>query len=89
MYKRQVLLHTRNSEMSIKLAMEGLGVAFAPESYYHMAASSSRHPSICLSIGREPVVTTTIAAYAKGRYLPQHAREYMEMIREYCRGLCE
>ena len=81
-----VLLHTRNSEMSIKLAMEGLGIAFAPESYYHMAASHGSHPSLCLSIGKSPIVTTTIAAYPKGRYLPQHARDYMEIIREYCAG---
>ena len=42
------------------------------------------HPSLCLSIGKCPIVTTTIAAYPKGRYLPQHARDYMEIIREYC-----
>ena len=27
-----ILMHTRNSEMSIRLAMEGMGAAFAPES---------------------------------------------------------
>lgn len=80
-----VLLHTRNSEMSIKLAMEGLGIAFAPESYYQMTASCSSYPSVCLSVGKEPVVTTTIAAYQRGRYLPQHARDYVEIIKEYCR----
>lgn len=80
-----ILLHTRNSEMSIKLAVEGLGIAFAPESYYHMVAAASSHPSVCLSIGKIPVVTTTIAAYQKDRYLPQHARDYMEIIKDYCR----
>lgn len=79
-----ILLHTRNSGMSIKLAMEGLGIAFAPESYYQMARSTSSYPSICLSIGKSPVLTTTIAAYQRGRYLPQHARDYMEIIRKYC-----
>lgn len=29
-----VLLHTRNSAMSIRLAIQGLGAAFAPESYF-------------------------------------------------------
>lgn len=79
-----VLLHTRNSEMSIKLAMEGLGIAFAPESYYHMAETFSSHSSLCLSIGKMPMITTTIAAYQRERYLPQHARDYMDIIRNYC-----
>lgn len=79
-----VLLHTRNSEMSIKLAVEGLGAAFAPESYYQMVADYSPHPSRCFSIGRTPVVTTAIAAYQPGRYLPQHARDYIEIIRKHC-----
>lgn len=79
-----VLLHTRNSGMSIELAMEGLGMAFAPESYYQMASSLNSYPSRCLSIGTSPMLTTTIAAYQRGRYLPQHARDYMEIIRKYC-----
>lgn len=79
-----VLLHTRNSQMSIKLAVEGMGVAFAPESYYHMAAAGKPDSSLCLSIGKAPVVTTTIAAYQSERYLPQHAKDYIEIIRSYC-----
>lgn len=79
-----VLLHTRNSEMSIKLAVEGLGIAFAPESYYHAVASQSSHTSLCLSIGIMPVMTATIAAYERERYLPQYARDYVEIIRRYC-----
>ena len=79
-----VLLHTRNSGMSIQLAMEGLGIAFAPESYYQAASSHSRSSSLCLSIGLEPVDTTTIAAWQKNRYLPQHARDYIEIIRKHC-----
>ena len=82
-----VLLHTRNSEMSIKLAVEGMGVAFAPESYYHMVAAGSSHPSLCLSVGKLPVAAVTIAAYQKERYLPQHARDYIEIIKGYCRRM--
>lgn len=80
-----VLLHTRNSAMSIRLAMEGLGAAFAPESYFRQTALA--HPRArCFSIGHRPVLTTTIATYQKNRYLPQHARDYVEMIRAYCRN---
>lgn len=78
-----VLLHTRNSEMSIRLAMAGVGIAIAPESYYRKVAEQTSTPSLCLSVGRQPVTTTTIAAYAKKRYLPQHARDYIAIIRKY------
>ncbi|MCI6886807.1 MAG: LysR family transcriptional regulator [Lachnospiraceae bacterium] len=82
-----VLLHTRNSEMSIRLALSGMGVAIAPESYYAKITDQSQEPSLCLSVGRQPVETTTIAAYAKKRYLPQHARDYIDIIRKYTRNI--
>lgn len=122
-----ILLHTRNSAMSIRLAMAGLGAAFAPESYFrhelalrggsvddagrtHNAAitggadpSDSTAPggsttpggstnpggnvaaARCYSIGRHPILTTTIAAYHKNHYLPQHARDYIALIQDYFR----
>lgn len=80
-----VLLHTRNCEMAIRLAMNGMGAAIAPESYYKKIAGPDDGHSICLSIGTHPVKTTTIAAHAKNRYLPQHARDYINIIRRYTR----
>ena len=80
-----VFLHTRNASMSIRLAMDGLGAAFAPESYFHHENIYSGNRARCFSIGRKPVLTTTIAAYQKKRYLPQHARDFLEMIKEFCR----
>lgn len=79
-----VLLHTRSSEMSIRLAMEGLGVAFAPESYYHFLKIREPGQSQCLSVGKERIENTLIAAYQKNRYLPQYAREYLRLLKEYC-----
>lgn len=78
----QVLLHTRNSEMSIKLAAEGMGIAFAPESYYR--AIGDTKDSRCFSIGKKQILTTTIAAYPKNRYLPQYAKAYIEIISVHC-----
>ena len=84
-----VLMYTRNSEMSIRLAMEGVGAAFAPESYYHYikrqeSSSPAVRSSACFSIGAEKIENTLIAAYQKNRYLPQYARAYLDMIKEYC-----
>ena len=81
-----ILMHTRNSEMSIRLAMEGMGAAFAPESYYHYLKKQSSSPGACFSIGNKKIENTLIAAYQKNRYLPQYARVYLDMIREYCKG---
>lgn len=78
-----VLLHTRNSEMSIRLAMAGMGAAIAPESYFKEIAGQTNRPSLCFSIGKKPVETTTIVAYDKKRYLPQHAKDYIDIIRKY------
>lgn len=82
--KPDILLHTRSSEMSIRLAMEGLGAAFAPESYYHYLKSREPGDSVCLSVGKERIVNTLIAAYQKNRYLPQYARAYLDILKEYC-----
>ena len=78
------LLHTRNSQMSIKLAMDGLGAAFAPESYYRQVASERGRASLCLSVGKRQVLTTTIAAWQKNRYQPQYVRDYIGILRDFC-----
>ncbi len=79
-----VLMHTRNSEMSICLAMEGLAAAFAPESYYHFLKPRQSSPSVCLSVGKKRVENILIAAWQKNRYLPQYARDFLAMIAFYC-----
>lgn len=81
-----VLLHTRNSRMSIHLAMDGMGAALAPASYFHFLEKERPDHPRCFSIGDTPVVTITIVAYQPNRYLPQHARDYITMIREYCQN---
>jgi DNA-binding transcriptional LysR family regulator len=82
--KPNILLHTRNSEMSICLAMEGLGAAFAPESYYHYLKKREPKESVCLSIGKERMENTLIAAYQKNRYLPKYAKAYLDILSGYC-----
>ena len=81
-----VLLHTRNSAMSIRLAIQGLGAAFAPESYFR-EESRFFPEGCCFSIGAKPVLTTSIAAYQKKKYLSQHARDYMEILKNYAASL--
>lgn len=80
----KILLHTRNSQMSISLAMDGMGAAFAPASYFHFMKKERKDNPQCFSIGIHPVKSTTIAAYQMQRYLPQHAKDYIRIIRRYC-----
>ncbi len=81
--KPNVLLHTRSSEMSIRLAMDGLGAAFAPESYYQFLKDRESSSSVCLSIGKEKIQNTLIAAYQRNRYLPKYARAYLDILAQY------
>jgi len=80
-----VLTHTRNSLMSLNLALENVGIAFAPESYYRSVANDTR--SVCFSVGTVPTKTTLIAAYHKTRYLPQYMRAYLTIIADYFHSL--
>lgn len=79
-----VLLHTRNSAMSINMAIEGIGVAFAPESYYECMKKDDS--SVCFSIGKKRIETTLIAAHAKNRYLSQYVKSYISIISDYCKN---
>gem|GEM_PF-3933438 len=63
--------------------MEGLGAAFAPESYYHYLKDRELKSSVCLSIGKEKIENTLIAAYQKNRYLPKYAKAYLDILTEY------
>ena len=77
------LLPTRNSQMSIKLAMDGMGAAFAPASYFHYMAESRADRPGCYSVGEEPVSIMTIAACRPGRYMPKHVKDYIELLKAY------
>lgn len=78
-----VLLHTRNSAMSINMAIQGLGIAFAPESYYRCMDHDDS--SVCLSVGKKRIETSLIAAYMKNRYMPQYVNTYISIISDYCK----
>jgi len=77
-----ILLHTRNSSMALMMAIEGLGIAFAPESYVRCLNKDAK--AVCFSVGKKKVETSLIAAYMKNRYMPHYINEYVSIIKEYC-----
>lgn len=79
-----VLMKTRSSQVAIKLALQGMGVTFAAESYYKYMDTQGQ--GLCFSIGKPKTETTLIAAYRSGRYLPSYIQEYIEILKEACTG---
>ena len=73
--------------MSIKLAMDGMGAAFAPESYFNYMASLRSDRPGCYCVGEKPVLTTTIAACRPGRYMPKHVKDYIDSVKNIWKQL--
>ena len=71
------------NRQSITLAMDGMGVAFAPDSYYRFLLQGRHDRPKCYSVGKIPLRTTTIAAHEPRKYLPQYARDYIRILQEY------
>lgn len=77
-----IMLRTRNSQLSLQLAAQGVGIAFAPESYYH--ALHLEESCQCFSIGIQPIKTNLIAGYLKNRYMPKYTKDFIQIIKNYC-----
>ncbi len=80
-FKPNVLLRTRNSQLSIRLALQNVGIAFAPRSYYETVRHEDT--SVAFSIGTAPIMTTMIAGYLKNRYMPKYTKDFLQMIAHY------
>lgn len=76
-----ILLNTRNTQVAAQLAASGVGISFAPESYYR--ETTFKNPPVCFSIGNPNTKITLVAAYKKGRYLPRYILDYLDLIKEY------
>ena len=75
-----ILMETRNSSLAFRLAGQGMGLAFIPESY---ASQMYADPKPALySIGMPKTETRLYIAYQKGRYLPSYALRFISLMRE-------
>ncbi len=76
----QIILQTRSSELSIRLACEQNGLTFAPASY---AKYFSQHASFSyFSIGKKRHFSTLIVAYRKNRYLPYYMHDFIQFVHD-------
>lgn len=76
----RVSIHTRNTETSVRLCMEGMGICFVPETYIrHM--HFEKKPE-CFSVGEKGIFSTLTIASRKGAYLPSYAQDFIKIAQE-------
>ena len=78
--KPQVSVRTRNTETSVRLCMEGMGLFFVPETYIKNMRFDT--PPACFSVGEKGVFSTLTIASRKGAYLPSYAQDFIKIAQE-------
>mgnify|MGYP001623967056 FL=1 len=78
--KPQVSVRTRNTETSVRLCMEGMGLCFVPETYIKNMRFDT--PPACFSVGEKGVFSTLTIASRKGAYLPSYAQDFIKIAQE-------
>ena len=75
-----ISFRSRSSMLCIQLAMQGLGVCFAPATYVQYAASMW---NLCaFSVGEAPLVNQLVLAYRKNSCLTGYARDFIDITRK-------
>lgn len=76
-----VLMETRNSELSIRLALEGTALTFAPASYIRYFSQKDQLNTF--SVGKQRLPSILIAAFRKNRYQAQYVKDFIKVIQDY------
>ena len=81
------IIETGNINTAYRLAANGYGVTFLPETYVHN--SSSNIKAKVYSIGDIPTKITLAAVYKKDTYMSKACQILLDMIKEFYRYGCE
>ena len=74
-------LEIRNIQASVELAASGYGITFVSESHLrHIVPKTA--PAI-FSIGKPKTMTSFVAAYRVGIYLPHYAQRYIQIVKDF------
>ncbi len=76
----ETVLQVRNIFASVQLAANGYGLAFVSESHLRHI-HGDRAPAV-FSVGNPSTQTNFVAAYRRGAYLPQYARDFIGIVKE-------
>ena len=73
-------LEIRNILASVELAAGGYGVTFVTET--HLRHITLKAKPACFSIGNPKTMTSFVAAYRRGIYIPYYAQRYIQIVKE-------
>lgn len=75
-----VILRTHSTEAAVRLAASGFGVCFVSENNIkHIALETN---PVLFSLGNYKTETELLAVYRRGAYLPQYAKDYIDMAKK-------
>lgn len=74
-----VALQIRNILASVQLAVRGYGLSFVTESHLRHV-NAEREPAV-FSVGNPSIQTSFVAAFRRGVYLPQYARDFIKIVK--------
>jgi DNA-binding transcriptional LysR family regulator len=80
-FKPKSVLEIRNILASVELAAEGYGIAFVGET--HLRHIHPRERPACFSVGNPRTMTSFVAAYRCGIYLPQYTLRYIQIVKDF------
>ncbi|MDR0377512.1 MAG: LysR family transcriptional regulator, partial [Spirochaetaceae bacterium] len=76
-----VSLEIRNIPAAVELAAGGYGLAFVSET--HLRHITLKEKPVCFSAGSPNTMTSFVAVYRKGIYLPHYAQRYIQIVKEF------
>ena len=79
--KPRASLEIRNILASVELAADGYGIAFVGET--HLRHIQLRKKTACFSVGSPRTMTSFVAAYRCGIYLPNYAQRYIQIVKDF------
>jgi hypothetical protein len=65
----------------VELAAGGYGVTFVSET--HLRHIALKEKPACFSVGSPNMMTSFVAAYRKGIYLPNYTQRYIQIVKEF------
>jgi len=81
-FEPNVLLSVRNIWASVQLVMNGYGLSLVSETHLRHINPNKVKP-VCFSVGNPCTTTDFVAAYRKGVYLPNYAKEYIKIVKTF------
>ena len=76
-----VYFRSRNSQLCIQLASQGLGACLAPETYVQHCGDF--WPIRVFSVGNPPLVNQLVLAYRQNSYLSTYAQDFISIVRKH------